>query len=71
LRNGALQPGYTGIWPKISGPKEPAVDFVVQGPEFHGVPGLVNLYGIESPGLTASMTLAEQVLRRLSLPVRE
>jgi L-2-hydroxyglutarate oxidase LhgO len=76
LRNGALQPGYAGIRPKISGPKEPTVDFVVQGPEVHGVPGLVNLYGIESPGLTASMPLAEQVLRRLALaaaeqPVRE
>jgi len=75
LRNGALQPGYAGIRPKISGPEEPAADFVVQGPEIHGVPGLVNLYGIESPGLTASMPLAEQVLRRLTPtatePVRE
>ena len=66
-----MQPGYTGIWPKISGPKEPAVDFVVQGPEIHGVPGLVNLYGIESPGLTASMPLAEQVLHRLTLAATE
>ena len=65
LRDGALQPGYAGIRPKISGPTEPAADFVVQGPEAHGVPGLVNLYGIESPGLTASLPLADEVLRRL------
>jgi L-2-hydroxyglutarate oxidase LhgO len=71
LRNGALQPGYAGIRPKIRGPEEPAVDFVVQGPEIHGVPGLVNLYGIESPGLTASMPLAEEVVRRLTLSSAE
>ena len=65
LRDGALQPGYAGIRPKISGPNEAAADFVVQGPETHGVPGLVNLYGIESPGLTASLPLADEVLRRL------
>ena len=46
LRDGALQPGYAGIRPKISGPDEPAADFVVQGPADHGVPGLVNFYGI-------------------------
>jgi L-2-hydroxyglutarate oxidase LhgO len=61
LKDGALQPGYTGIRPKISGPKEPAADFMIQGPREHGVPGLVNLYGIESPGLTASMAIAEYV----------
>jgi L-2-hydroxyglutarate oxidase LhgO len=61
LEDGRLQPGYTGIRPKISGPKEPAADFVLQGPREHGVPGLVNLYGIESPGLTASLAIAEQV----------
>ena len=66
LRDGALQPGYAGIRPKISGPEEPAADFVVQGPEAHGVPGLVNLYGIESPGLTASLPLADEVVERLS-----
>jgi L-2-hydroxyglutarate oxidase LhgO len=65
LRDGALQPGYAGIRPKISGPTEPAADFVVQGPEVHGVPGLVNLYGIESPGLTASLPLADEVVERL------
>ena len=67
LRNGALQPGYAGIRPKTGGPKEPTVDFVVQGPKIHRVPGLVNLYGVESRGLTASMPLAEQILHRLSL----
>jgi L-2-hydroxyglutarate oxidase LhgO len=65
LRDGALQPGYAGIRPKISGPTEPAADFVVQGPATHGVPGLVNLYGIESPGLTASLALADEVARQL------
>jgi L-2-hydroxyglutarate oxidase LhgO len=65
LRDGALQPGYAGIRPKISGPTEPAADFVVQGPATNGVPGLVNLYGIESPGLTASLALADEVARQL------
>jgi L-2-hydroxyglutarate oxidase LhgO len=67
LRDGALQPGYAGVRPKISGPSEPAADFVVQGPDVHGVPGLVNLYGIESPGLTASLPLADEMVERLSL----
>jgi L-2-hydroxyglutarate oxidase LhgO len=66
LRDGTLMPGYAGIRPKISGPGEPAADFVVQGPASHGIPGLVNLYGIESPGLTASLPLAEEVLRQLA-----
>ena len=61
LSDGALLPGYAGIRPKISGPTEPAADFVVSGPESHGVPGLVNLFGIESPGLTASLALADHV----------
>jgi L-2-hydroxyglutarate oxidase LhgO len=65
LADGALNPGYAGIRPKISGPGEPAADFLVQGPKAHGVPGLVNLYGIESPGLTASMALADAVVERL------
>jgi L-2-hydroxyglutarate oxidase LhgO len=65
LPDGALHPGYAGIRPKISGPKEPAADFVIQGPEVHGIPGLVNLYGIESPGLTASLPIAERVRRLL------
>jgi len=61
LPEGALAPGYAGIRPKISGPKEPAADFQVQGPAGHGIPGLVNLFGIESPGLTASLALADDV----------
>ena len=61
LKDGALQPGYAGIRPKISGPGEPAADFVVQGAAAHGIRGLVNLYGIESPGLTSSLALAEHV----------
>jgi len=65
LSDGALQPGYAGVRPKISGPKEPAADFSIQGPEAHGVPGLVNLFGIESPGLTASLAIADRVLRLL------
>src|SRR5678816_760505 len=65
LPDGALAPGYAGIRPKISGPGEPAADFVIQGPQEHGVPGLVNLFGIESPGLTSSLALAEDVERAL------
>jgi L-2-hydroxyglutarate oxidase LhgO len=59
LPDGALQPGYAGIRPKIV-PADQAQDFVIQGPETHGVPGLVNLFGIESPGLTASLAIADQ-----------
>ncbi len=61
LKDGALQPGYSGIRPKIVPPGAPAQDFVVQGPADHGVPGLVNLFGIESPGLTASLALGDLV----------
>jgi L-2-hydroxyglutarate oxidase LhgO len=61
LPDGALLPGYAGIRPKISGPNEPAADFLIQGPDAHGVPGLVNLFGIESPGLTSSLAIAERV----------
>ncbi|CAL5420501.1 unnamed protein product [Camellia sinensis] len=66
LKDGSLEPGYTGIRPKLSGPKQGSVDFVIQGEEIHGVPGLVNLFGIESPGLTSSMAIAEYVAGRLS-----
>ncbi len=66
LPDDALAPGYTGIRPKISGPHEPAADFVIAGPAVHGVPGLVNLFGIESPGLTSSLALAEEALARLT-----
>src|SRR5690606_10205750 len=51
LPDGALQPDYAGIRPKIVGPGEPAADFAIHGPRDHGIAGLVNLYGIESPGL--------------------
>jgi len=61
LADGALQPGYAGIRPKISGPLETAADFVIQGPQTHGVPGLVNLFGIESPGLTAALAIGQHV----------
>lgn len=62
LPDGALQPGYAGIRPKISGPGALAADFVVQGAQVHGVRGLVNLFGIESPGLTSALALADHVL---------
>jgi L-2-hydroxyglutarate oxidase LhgO len=67
LRDGQLQPGYTGIRPKISGPDEAAADFRIDGPDDHGIPGLVNLYGIESPGLTSCLAIADHV-RRLLIP---
>lgn len=61
LPTGALLPAYAGMRPKISGPTEPPADFRIDGPEHHGIPGLVNLFGIESPGLTASLALANHV----------
>ncbi|WP_204249979.1 NAD(P)/FAD-dependent oxidoreductase [Rhodoferax koreense] len=61
LADGALIPGYAGIRPKIQAPHEAAHDFVIQGPAVHGVPGLVNLFGIESPGLTSSLAIGERV----------
>lgn len=62
LPDGALQPGYSGIRPKIVGPGQPGQDFVIQGPAEHGQAGLVHLFGIESPGLTASLALGEAVV---------
>jgi L-2-hydroxyglutarate oxidase LhgO len=62
LPDHALLPAYAGIRPKISGPGEGAGDFVIQGATSHGVNGLVNLFGIESPGLTACLAIAEHVL---------
>ena len=62
LKDGALQPGYAGIRPKIVPRGAPAQDFVVQGPRTHGVAGLINLFGIESPGLTAALALADHVV---------
>jgi L-2-hydroxyglutarate oxidase LhgO len=66
LQDGALLPGYAGMRPKISGPGEPAADFDIQGPAQHGVPGLVNLFGIESPGLTSSLAIGGHVAGLLS-----
>jgi L-2-hydroxyglutarate oxidase LhgO len=65
LPDNSLQPAYSGIRPKISGPIEPAADFLVSGCAEHGVPGLVNLFGIESPGLTSCLALAGHVVKRL------
>ena len=61
LKDGQLAPGYAGIRPKLGGPEQPASDFLIQGPDEHGIAGLVNLFGIESPGLTASLALASHV----------
>lgn len=65
LKDGALQPAYSGIRPRISPPGEPVPDFLVQGPNDHGISGLVNLLGIESPGLTSSMAIADRVVEVL------
>ena len=65
LPDGALQAGYAGIRPKLTGPGEPAADFVIQGPRRHGVPGLVNLLGIESPGLTSCLAIGRAVVAEL------
>jgi L-2-hydroxyglutarate oxidase LhgO len=63
----ALMPGFCGLRPKIHGPGEPLRDFVVQGVADHGVPGLVQLFGIESPGLTSCIALARHTLKLLAL----
>ncbi|MNV97946.1 FAD dependent oxidoreductase [compost metagenome] len=65
LQDGALAAGYAGIRPKISGPGEPAADFVIQDVSTHGVTGLVHLFGIESPGLTSCMAIGKAVAQRL------
>jgi L-2-hydroxyglutarate oxidase LhgO len=67
LPDGALFPAYAGVRPKITGPDEPAADFAIHGPAEHGVPNLVNLFGIESPGLTASLAIGEYVAGLLGL----
>jgi len=66
LKDGALLPAYAGIRPKINQAHEPAADFSVMGPAEHGVPGLVHLLGIESPGLTSSLALAQRVAQLLA-----
>jgi len=65
LPSGALQPDYSGVRPKLGRATDGAMDFAIDGPAVHGVPGLVNLFGIESPGLTAALAIAERV--RLAL----
>lgn len=67
LPDGALLPGYAGVRPKLVGPGEADADFLIQGPAQHGVPGLINLYGIESPGLTSCLALAEAVVSLLNI----
>jgi L-2-hydroxyglutarate oxidase LhgO len=66
LPDNGLVPDYSGIRPKLTGPKEPAVDFMIDGPAEHGVSGLVHLFGIESPGLTSALSLAEDVCKAFS-----
>ena len=65
LPDGALHPDYAGVRPKITAPGEPDADFRIDGPRFHGVAGVVNLFGIESPGLTASLALASEAVARV------
>ncbi|GGH61743.1 hypothetical protein GCM10010975_25750 [Comamonas phosphati] len=66
LKDGSLVSGYAGIRPKISAPGEAAADFWIQGPGQHGVPGVVQLFGIESPGLTSSLAIGEHVAALLT-----
>ena len=61
LKDGTLKPAFAGIRPKIQAPGAPAADFVIQGRAQHGIRGLVNLFGIESPGLTAALAIAGEV----------
>ena len=67
LPSGALRPAYSGVRPKLSPRGEPTNDFVLQGPTEHGIDALMNMYGIESPGLTSSLALADEVVRRLGV----
>jgi L-2-hydroxyglutarate oxidase LhgO len=66
LPDGRLSPDFCGIRPKLTGPGEPQADFLIEGPALHGLPGLVQMFGIESPGLTSSLSLAEEVAGYLS-----
>ncbi len=65
LPDDSLQPDYAGVRPKLTGPGEPAADFMIEGPAQHGLPGLMHLFGIESPGLTSSLSLADEVVAQL------
>jgi L-2-hydroxyglutarate oxidase LhgO len=69
LADGALVPAYAGVRPKLTGEGEPPADFRIDGPATHRIPGIINLFGIESPGLTASLAIAEEVVRVVSAPV--
>lgn len=62
LRDSSLVPAYAGIRPKITGPDSLAADFMIQGPSVHKIQGLVNLFGIESPGLTSCLSIAEHAV---------
>ncbi len=66
LPDGTLVPDYAGIRPKLTGQGEPAADFVIDGPSDHGLPRIVHLFGIESPGLTASLSIAQDVVAKLA-----
>lgn len=68
LPDNGLRPDFSGVRPKLSGPGEPAADFMISGPADHGLLGLVNLFGIESPGLTAALAIAEEIAARLDEP---
>jgi L-2-hydroxyglutarate oxidase LhgO len=65
LADGALTPAYSGIRPKVQAPGTPRADFVIDGADVHGVPGLVNMFGMESPGLTSSLSIGEYVVELL------
>ena len=67
LHDGALQPAYSGIRPKLVSAGEADADFFIQGPEQHGIAGLINLFGIESPGLTSSLAIAEKIVHSINL----
>jgi L-2-hydroxyglutarate oxidase LhgO len=66
LADGTLVPDYAGIRPKLTGKGEPAADFVIDTPSDHGLPRIVHLFGIESPGLTASLSIAQEVVAKLA-----
>jgi L-2-hydroxyglutarate oxidase LhgO len=66
LPDNSLTADYAGIRPKLTGPGEPAADFMIVGPKQHGLPRLVQLFGIESPGLTSALSLAEEVVAALN-----
>jgi L-2-hydroxyglutarate oxidase LhgO len=67
LPDGALAPDYAGVRPKLHGPGQPQPDFRLDGADIHGLPGLVALFGVESPGLTSSLAIGEEVAARLGV----